>query len=278
MADKRPIFAFYHTYEIHSPYQPPLEYRSLFGEYQSDVSLKSRDLVKIQQKAWKVLKKKDFDFLESRYDGEIRYTDDIMRGFFSDLEKIGFLQNALVIITADHGGEFGDHGGLLHRASLFEELLHIPLILSGPGVPRGVVDPRLVSLIDIAPTILDAAGLKPTEIMAGQSLLTRLPVDQWERQRVFAQYTSRLYSVRTPRWKFILEKGATKNLLFDLRRDPAEHHNLILQYPEIAESLQKEIENWKRELPDLGIDADRPHHISAEVVDDLRALGYITDS
>lgn len=276
MAGGRPIFALYHTYEIHSPYEPPQEYQNVFGTFDSVVSVKSKDLVALQSVAGKVLKKQDFDFLESRYDGEIRYTDDVLRHFFEELETIGFLKNALVIITADHGEEFGDHGGLLHRASLFEELVHIPLIISGSGISSGVVDPRLVSLIDITPTILDVGKLKPTEIMEGQSLLNREAVVNWQGQRVFAQYTSRLYSVRTPRWKLILKTGTHPKLLFDLRHDPAEKHNVLNHFPEIGDALEAEINTWKDGCPDLDIDVNRPHHLSKRTVDELKALGYIS--
>ena len=275
MIDGRPVFAMYHTYEIHSPYEPPQEYRSLFGEFQSDIPPKSEALVPLQVRASKVLKREDFDFLESQYDGEIRYTDVVLRRFFRRLSEIGFLENALIIVTADHGEEFGDHGGLLHRGTLYEELVHIPLILVGPDVPGGIIDPRLVSLIDIAPTILDAAGLPKTPIMEGRSLLNRPPVADWSAQRAFAQYTDRLYSVRTPRWKLILKTHSGRFELFDLRRDPAERLNVVKRYPEIGDVLGAELDTWRKGLLRLNIPENRPHRVSPELIDELKALGYV---
>lgn len=277
MEDGRPIFAMYHTYEIHSPYEPPPQYRKIFGEFQSDISLKSEDLAPIQVKAGALLERNDFDFLESQYDGEILYTDDVLKDFFAQLESIGFLENTMVIITSDHGEEFGDHGGLLHRASLFEELLHIPLILVGPMIPEGVVDPRLVSLIDISPTILGAARLPATDIMEGRSLLDRSPQGTWPNQRLFAQYTARLYSVRTPRWKLIHKPKAQRLQLFDLRHDPTEHHNVTKRFPEIGEDLLAELEAWRDGRPNLDILKEQPNQLNQGVIDDLRALGYIEE-
>lgn len=277
MVDGRPIFAMYHTYEIHSSYEPPPQYRTVFGEYHSDIPPTSESLIPLQGIASKVLDSDDFDFLESQYDGEIRYTDDVLESFFAQLESIGFLENALIIITSDHGEEFGDHGGLLHRATLYEELLHIPLILIGPMVAKAVVDPQLVSLIDITPTILEAARLPTTDIMEGESLLNRSTPDSWRDQRTFAQYTLLYYSVRTPRWKLIHNTKANKLQLFNLRRDPTERRNVIELSPATGDQLYAELDAWRDSLPHLNITNDRSQELSTETIEELRALGYVTE-
>lgn len=278
MDDDQPIFAMYHTYEIHSPYEPPSEYRTLFGEFESDISPKSKALVPLQVNAGKVLKLSDFDFLESQYDGEIRYTDDVLRNFFAELEAIGFLEKSLVIITSDHGEEFGDHGGLLHRGTLFQELLHIPLILVGNNVPKGVTDPQLVSLIDVAPTILETAGLEIPDTMEGRSLLGRTLVEEdWADQRSFAQYATRLYSIRTPRWKLIRQSRPHYIRLFDLQRDPNETRNVVKHFPEIRLKLYRELETWRKSLPKLSIGTDQSKMVSDGKIEELKALGYIVE-
>ena len=277
LEDGRPIFAMYHTYEIHSSYEPPPQYRTIYGEYHSDIPPTSESLIPIQSTAGKILEPEDFDFLESQYDGEIRYTDDVLESFFGQLESIGFLENALIIITSDHGEEFGDHGGLLHRATLYEELLDIPLILIGPMVPEAVVDPQLVSLIDITPTILEAARLPTTDIMEGRSLFNRSPEGAWSSQRSFAQYTSLLYSVRSPRWKLIHRPKEKRIQLFDLRHDPTERRNLSKQFPGTVEHLYAELDAWRENLPQLDITDDHSQELSTETIDELRALGYVIE-
>jgi arylsulfatase A-like enzyme len=199
----RPVFVLLHTYEVHSPYDPPQAYRRLFGEYTGAVKATSEALLEIQTEAAKVLTREDFEYLESLYDGEIRHTDEVLGRLLTSLEAIGFLDNAIVIVTSDHGEEFGEHGGVLHGGKLFEELLHVPMIISGAGIDRGVVDPYLVSLVDIAPTLLSLAGLEVPNAMEGRSVFDRPPTEQWQDQRVFAQYGDQLYCVRTPRWMLI---------------------------------------------------------------------------
>ncbi len=273
--EQRPIFALFHTYEVHSPYAPPVGFEQLFGEYSGKIEPTNDALIAIQGEASKVLKKSDFDYLEALYDGGIRYTDQILGNLFSALEKIGFLNNAVVIITADHGEEFGEHGGVLHGGKLYEELLHVPLIVVGVGVEEGVVDPRLVSLVDVAPTILAAAGLPVPEGMEGRDLLGDPSPAVWTEQRIFAQYGSQLYCVRTPRWKLIYRPAGERAQLFDLRHDSSERRNLVQKNPETAAKLLAELEAWRRTRRRLDL-AHRPQNeLSADKVEELRALGYV---
>ena len=108
----------------------------------------------------------------------------------------------MILVTADHGEEFGDHGGLLHRDTLFEELVRVPFILWGSNVPAGVVDPALVSTIDIAPPCSPPPGIESARAMEGRNMIAP-DTTLWGGQRVFAQYGTRNYSVRTPRFKLI---------------------------------------------------------------------------
>ena len=273
--EPRPIFALFHTYEVHSPYAPPAGFDRLFGEYAGEIEPTNEALIAVQGKASAVLKKSDFDYLEALYDGGIRYTDQTLGDLFSALEKIGFLNNAVVIITADHGEEFGEHGGVLHGGKLYEELLHVPLIIFGTDVEQGVVDPRLVSLVDVAPTILSAAGLPIPEKMEGRDLLHDPPPPAWPEQRIFAQYGSQLYCVRTPRWKLIYRPASEGAQLFDLRHDPLERRNLVHKNPKTAATLLAELEAWRRPRQRLDL-AHRPQReLSADKLEELRALGYV---
>lgn len=272
--EQRPIFALFHTYEVHSPYAPPAGFEQLFGEYSGEIEPTNDALIAIQGKASKVLKKSDFDYLEALYDGGIRYTDRILGDLFSALEKIDFLDNAVVIITADHGEEFGEHGGVLHGGKLYEELLHVPLIFFGTGVEQGVVDPRLVSLVDVAPTILAAAGLPIPERMEGRDLLGDPSPAAWQEQRIFAQYGSQLYCVRTPRWKLIYRPAGERVLLFDLRHDSSERRNLVQKNPETAAKLLAELEAWRRTRRRLDLTLRPQNELSVDKVEELRALGY----
>jgi arylsulfatase A-like enzyme len=273
LASGRPVFAFFHTYEIHSPYRPPEDYVDLFGEFTSSIRPTWASLRRFNQQPKKRLDQADLDFLISQYDGEIRYVDGCIRELFRRLTEIGFLDNAVVLVTADHGEEFLDHGGLLHRSTLFEELVRVPFILWGRYVPAGVVDPTLVSTIDIAPTLLAAAGIEPPPAMEGRNVLapsTTPPGDQ----RVFAQYGTRNYSIRTPRYKLI--RNHRGNLqLFDLTDDPRERRNLSRELSPLAAGLDEELEIWRRERPTLSEDSANTTGIDPATEERLRTLGYL---
>jgi len=273
LAIGRPVFAFFHTYQVHSPYLPPDGYRSLFGEYPGSIEPTSEALRPLSTNARKHLDRDDFDSLVSQYDGEIRFLDDSLRELFVRLEEIGFLDNAVVLITADHGEEFGDHGGVLHRGTLFEELVRVPFIVWGRGVPAGVVDPTLVSAVDIVPTLLTAAGLEPLPVMEGRNVLTPSMVP-WLEQRIFAQYRDALYSVRTPRWKLIQGAGGHR-MLFDLACDPNERRNVATEEPGLTEALTAELDAWRASRPRLDGQAPSTTELDPATEERLRTLGYI---
>ena len=273
LATGDPVFAFFHTYQVHSPYLPPDGYRTLFGEYSGSIEATSEALRPLTTSAGNRLERDDFDFLVSQYDGEIRFLDDSLRELFGRLSKIGFLDNAVVLITADHGEEFGDHGGLLHRGSLFEELVRVPFIVWGRGVPAGVVDPTLVSTIDIVPTLLAAAGSVPLPIMEGRNVLAA-QTGAWPDQRIFAQYRDALYSVRTPRFKLIEGAGGHR-MLFDLERDPRERRNIAAENPDLTARLAAELAVWRAARPRLDEQASSRTELDPDTEEQLKALGYL---
>lgn len=275
LRDDRPVFAFLHTYQVHTPYAPPRRFRRLFGEYRGTVDATSKALLEVHSTAARSLTREDFEYLESLYDGEIRYTDEVIGRLLASLKAIGFLDHAIVVVTSDHGEEFGEHGGVLHGGKLFEELLHVPLIISGAGIDRGIVDPSLVSLVDIAPTLLSLAGLEIPDAMEGRSVFDRPASEQFQDQRVFAQYGDQLYCVRTPRWKLIQRTSNQRVKLFDLHRDPGEQRNLSARRPDLSAALLAELEEWRVGRPQLDLGSRRDVELSEEMVEELRVLGYV---
>lgn len=143
-----PWFAFVHTYEVHEPYAPPPGYREMLTAE---------------------------DAPSARYDGEIRYTDDLLAVLLDKLRRAGALAHTLVIVTSDHGEQFGEHGLHGHGNSLYDVLLHVPLVLWGPGlVPAGRRVTRAVGLVDLVPTVTDLLGLPPPPLTQGRSLVPLL--------------------------------------------------------------------------------------------------------
>lgn len=150
-------FIFIHMWDVHYSYTPPDQYVRMFDpDYTGEID----GTVYGDDRVHAGMDPRDLRHLIARYDGEIRYTDDTIAEILRMLEAAGLLVNAAVIVTADHGEEFFEHGAVGHQQSLFEEVLHIPLMIELPGRPS--VSRRIdevVSLIDIYPTICELFGV-----------------------------------------------------------------------------------------------------------------------
>jgi len=279
----RPLFLFLHTYQVHAVYGSPEHYRQKFAdrtEIPGDGNLWKRvaHVVTTYMNRAEALDGNVINTLRSLYDAAIRYSDETLRDFFNKLSQLGFFENYLIVITADHGEEFGEHGGLQHRGVLFEELIHVPLILKGTRVPAGRRQNELVGSVDVAPTILKYCGIEPPARMPGRDLLT----DRHPRQFIFAQYGNIAYAVRGYRWKFIkavpLHEGASLNdpferMLFDLENDPGERRNVADERPEIARRLESQLEMLLAASSSSVTPEQR--RLSNEEIDRLRSLGYL---
>ena len=272
--EERPIFLFLHTYEIHSPYKAPKRYIDMLVDAKSDLSTTSSSLLRHSHSARSSLSSEDLRFLRQMYDAEIRFTDETLRELWAGLDERGFLDRALVVLTSDHGEEFGDHGGLLHRDLLYDELLHVPLLAYGPQIPERAVESALVSTVDIAPSILDWLGLEIPTSMEGRSL--RHAATDSDRDAVFSQYSSLRYSIRTERWKLIETVRPPLLELYDLQADPDETLNLATSNEETTHRLQARLYRWKAEREPLSrVETSPPPALDEEEEKRLRALGYL---
>ncbi|MEJ5165783.1 MAG: sulfatase [Thermoanaerobaculia bacterium] len=267
--NKGPFFVFYHTYDIHSPYSPPPLYDKIFGDFKSNINPTNEELLKYAHTAWKDLSEEDLKFLKARYDGSIRYVDDHLLKFFQKLEEFGFFKKYILILTSDHGEEFGEHGGLLHRDLLYEEIIHIPLIITGTGISKGKRISHLASHIDILPTLLKVAGIKKMDFHPGMDLFNIKM-----RKFIFCQYEKRRYAIRTEKFKFILN-GNGKMELYNLLKDPQEKENLSEKNSKFCKKLKKELQTFKKGLPDLCSKDIERANLSKEDIEKLKSLGYI---
>jgi arylsulfatase A-like enzyme len=266
---RRPLFLFLHTYQVHSPYHPPADLRRLFGVPADVRQASSRFLVAHASDA-AALPPGVQATLSSLYDADIRHTDDLLRELFADLAGEGLLAHALVVVTADHGEEFGEHGGLLHRDLLYDELLHVPLLLAAPGIAPARVG-GLVSTVDVAPTILAWAGAPAPPGLPGRDLLRAAGQ---RRALVLAQYGRERYCVRTAEWKLIVSDGRAE--LYDLRRDPREQRDVAASHADVRQRLAAALGAWQAERRAQGTaPAGRAVELPAEERAQLRALGYL---
>ena len=154
----RPFFLFLHMWDVHYDYIPPERYVNFFDpDYEGN--LDSRGFT-TNGRINADMPERDFQHLLALYDGEIRFTDDILAQIFAALDQVGRFDDALIVITADHGEEFFEHGRKGHHRTLFDEVIRIPLIIRWPGkLAAGRVIQDQVRIIDLMPTLLSLAGI-----------------------------------------------------------------------------------------------------------------------
>jgi arylsulfatase A-like enzyme len=251
------FFLYVHLMDPHSPYFPVPPYDTMFDpEYEGRMTGARRGPGGYQS----CRNERDIAHVKALYDGEIAYSDEYFGHFVSELRELGLFQNTMFVFTSDHGEELNDRGAWGHGHTLYEELIKIPLITK---FPHGEYDGRRVLAevrhLDLAPTILEAAGLPIPVEMEGKSLLPILEDKKVHLcDEVFSEECLNqniLYSVISDGQKYILRtKPHTSRELYDLREDPYEIRNLFEQDSSSANKLA-------RRLLDYVASSERVSHI-----------------
>ncbi len=233
-ADK-PLFLYIHTKEPHAPYAPPARYRR--GEQPGENAMMEKDVTAGTR-----------DEAIALYDGEIRYNDDYFGRLLDLLAADSLYDRSVIVYTADHGEEFLEHGDTGHGKRLWEELVRVPLLIKFPGERGGgsaVDDP--VSLLDILPTLLDAAGVPLTgDSLSGRTLAAAAsPPFQMAKRDLFMEEPRdavELIAVRRGDYKAILRTRPKESfLLFDLARDGSEKTDIAAEKSSLAAELRSEL-------------------------------------
>ena len=271
---ERPFFLFAHFFDPHDPYRPPAAYAKRFE--MGGASSIQRSI--------------------GRYDAEIAFTDLEIGVLLDALDEQGLAATTLVVVTADHGEGLLDHGHMTHGAQLYEEAVRVPLILRFPSVlPPGGVVAAPVSLVDLAPTLFELAGLgfdatglhgssfaglllmgddADARIADGNPapvFLYRRPYDG-EVEIAGRHPRGEAFGLREGRWKYIEGPDEGTRELYDLSADPEEQRNVASQYPKRAERLADRLHEWRRTV--IRPQAP-PLAVSPEDRARLRELGYV---
>jgi arylsulfatase A-like enzyme len=206
-----------------------------------------------------------FDDFYQQYLETLMGVDNSIGRILDYLKANGLDKETLVIYMGDNGFAFGEHG-LIDKRTAYEESMRVPLLARCPDmIKAGTVVNQMVLNIDIAPTILQLAGVKEPAQMQGMSfvpLLKNQPA-KW-RNKMFYEYywenafpqTPTQYAVRTDQYKFIRSQGVWDiDQLFDIQKDPYELNNLIRspQHQEVAKELNKELWDWLEKTNGLQI-------------------------
>ena len=260
-----PVFLVVHYFDAHLTYDPPAPYDTLFESGPSSrvpTGFGSAGQVQEIRDGTLPLSPEQRAALIARYDGELRFIDEQFELMREGLEEMGRWDDALIVAVGDHGEEFWDHGGFEHGHSHYRELLHVPLIVRRPNGPRGRVVGERVRQMDVAPTLLEFAGIALADALPGRPLGGKAaPYSIAEG----SLWTGDLLSVRSDSGTLILNRDTGSARYFGpddrLERTPR---------PAPAD-LKKILES----LPRPRTSDDAPNPLTEEEKAALRALGYL---
>lgn len=277
VSSEKPFFLYLHLMDPHSPYvpappyysAPPLEVPGLEVVTNAELERRFRQDGLTRPEVLKRV----IEF----YEGEIKTADAGIKQLYGELQKNGFLENSVIIITSDHGEEFLEHGQVEHGKNFYPETYEVPLIFHAPGrLPAGKRISNQVRLIDIAPTIFELANIRVPEAFEGKSLLPMN--DQAITSRIATgavglndsipdlDYTT----VVSENYLYIREKNNNKVQFYDLKKDPAALNDLGTSHPKAA---------LFGRLEDSGnAKSSQQTELDAETIRQLESLGYLKPS
>ncbi|MFB0527120.1 MAG: sulfatase, partial [bacterium] len=274
--DKK-FFLFIHTYDVHSPYNPPIPYRALYiGDYSDQRCL--NELVDYELTALN-LSPEEIDYVIALYDAGINYVDNEIGELVKKLRKLNIFDNSFIIITADHGERLGEEGRVGHGREASRIVTHVPLIMRVPEIGQGKIIEEIVESIDITPTILDILDISLPEGMQGKSILPLIKGSGSGGNLV--AYTSEgeekanlSRAIRTKEWTYIMNQNGLDEL-YNRIDDPKEQKNLIKERPRLAQRLKEELEDFIALTSEGKPQVAEKVDIDEELKKRLKSLGYL---
>jgi arylsulfatase A-like enzyme len=280
----RPFFLYVHATDPHAPYAPPDRLRDRFSRDGTAALAREAEPVKAILDNPALRTPENIAYLADLYDAEIAFTDENIGQLLGAFREFGLYEDSLVVVTADHGEEFNDHGRIGHGHNLYDETTKVPLIVRLPGERRG--GRRIESMarqIDIMPTMLDYLGVAPPRGVSGRSLLalTEQP-DAYDGEAAFSDTRlgmPRRSAVVTAAWK-VIESATpeTQFEVYDLHADPTEHRDLAATAPVVLGYGRQLLAQWAATTERVRYDPERP--TASPTMDEqtkrrLEALGYV---
>jgi len=212
-------------------------------------------------------------YLRRLYDAEIRGWDEELARLLDALGRLRVLDSTVVVVTADHGEEFQEHGRLQHGAHLFDEQVRVPLVIVGPGVGRGRVTQQAQG-IDLFPTVAALLGCATPPGLPGHDLRAPHPIEpaisETTRGRLPDGTAVELLAARTPEWKLVWAPAVGRYAIYDLVHDPAERDDRFGAAPDGA-ALANLLARWRATAPPAPVGEIR----DLDIRERLRALGYV---
>ncbi len=274
LQDERPFFGWVHFISPHTPYT----YRDVSAHIAP--RLDEGRFAESVGGSFEIHSDEELARARDLYDGEVFFADYLFGQLMAYLDDRGVLDNTIVVVTADHGEEFMDHGQVQHNA-LYEELVRVPLLLRHPGNLAGARTDAPASTMDLLPTLAALVGAEAPDALDGINLAA--PVSP-ERHRIVTSMTN------ARRYEILSERGGKKLIqictpefteeLYVLDDDPGEKNNIVLDNPDLANELGGRLEGALRTEPCALIRAANQGKapedlLSPEQIEELKSLGYI---
>lgn len=291
-----PFFLFLHTYEVHDPYVPKEPYRSLFTDpgYAGKIVSSYKGLTALAKGGWENRhaaywqrvdrdSAADVQHLRDLYDGSIRRVDEQLGNLLDRMDALGVRDDTLIVVLSDHGEEFLEHGEFLHE-QIYQELLHVPLIMAFPATKRASLqnrrESRVVRLIDVAPTILSVLGFPAPGHYQGSDLASLLGNETDTPGEVLSSWRMGGWqALRSGNWKLIRKADATGTALelFDVEQDPGEQHDRASDSAAVAMSMADRLDALTSAAEDYQKHVRSGTGVAADeaTLERLRALGYL---
>jgi len=280
---KKPFFLYLHYMDVHGPYHPPAPFTNMFdGIYAGwpDQPLSPQNIDNMDYLYQNI---NTLNFYRSRYDAQVRFFDHELSGLLRWLSEQGLLSPAIMILTADHGESIGEHDSFDHGNTLYEQEIHVPLIIWGtPDFDPGTRVSAPVQLIDVAPTILSALEFSSPDQFEGISILSLIhdpgapSIPSWSEN--YSHGKSQMAQIENRgKWIFDVDKDHLIEF-YDLKVDPDEISNRLDGLPrEKKEGQTSRMRSWRmEEMTRIEINEDVPE---AQMTEDIRrqleALGYL---
>ena len=272
----QPFLAFVHLGATHVPYEPEDKY-NLYDKNPEGVNIAPDNVMKINRGEIK-LTPEDIAHNIALYDGAIQMTDERIGEVLKAFKTSNIINNTIIVVMSDHGEEFYDHGRVVHALTVYEEVIRVPLIMAGPGIPKGKIIDWPVQNIDVMPTLSALIFKYVPEGLQGNNLIPLMNSDKLNWYPAYSE-RSNLHAVMEGQWKYIFNSFNEKEELYNLDIDPGEKDNLALnpEHKIIREMLAGKIQKFLRQNNQI---VKRYGYLSySEIPDDvvkkLRALGYL---
>ena len=288
--DRRPTFALIHLLPPHGPYEPPAPFAGAYTDwYTGDFPVDAPALNSAARADRRQPTDDDLRYVRSRYDENVVFADALVERLLRVLREAERYNDALVVLTSDHGEGFFEHGYFLHTRLLYDEFLRIPLVIKWPQTSvefAPVVDAN-VNLVDVVPTLVDGLGLThDLEGFQGRTLLPLVFDDEPLNRTLFAETRGVARSDVAPRPSEALVAGQYKVIrdeitgefeLYDLAADPGEQDDVSDCEPFWSRYLLQSLRLQRhRNLLAASEHAQQPEQqLDAESIQRLRALGYL---